>query len=136
MANYKSFRDLRVYQMALNSAVEIAALTQSFPKEERFRLTDQISRSSQSVCANIAEAWRKRRYRAEFIAKVSDAETEACETQVWLDLAQRLGYINSAICTEHDERYNRIIGQLVRMIQTADRWVIPSHVIRDTNHTQ
>ncbi len=67
--------------------------TKSFPREETFSLTDQIRRSSRSVCANISEAWRKRRYEAAFISKLSDAETEAAETQVWLEFAVKCGYL-------------------------------------------
>lgn len=77
-----SYKDLRVYQQGMDLAMEIFQLSKEFPKEEKFSLVDQIRRSSRSVCTNIAEAWRKRRYKAAFIAKLSDAETEACETQV------------------------------------------------------
>lgn len=75
----QSYRELRVYQAAMDAAMEIFQLSKSFPPEEKYSLTDQIRRSSRSVCANIGEAWRKRRYKAAFIAKISDAETEACE---------------------------------------------------------
>jgi hypothetical protein len=83
----KSYRDLRVFQKAMDAAMEIFALTKTFPQEEKFSMVDQIRRSSRSVPTNLAEAWRKRRYRAAFIAKLSDAETEACETQVWVEFA-------------------------------------------------
>jgi len=83
----KSYRDLRVYQNAMDAAMEIYEISKQFPIEERYSLIDQIRRSSRSVCANLAEAWRKRRYKAAFIAKISDVETEACETQVWLEFA-------------------------------------------------
>ncbi|MFZ4707557.1 MAG: four helix bundle protein, partial [Bacteroidales bacterium] len=89
-----SYRDLRVYNSAVELAMEIFELTKLFPPEEKYSLTDQIRRSSRSVCANIAEAWRKRRYKAAFIAKINDSETEACETQVWLELAHLCKYIN------------------------------------------
>lgn len=78
----KSYKDLDVFQRAMNMAMEIFEITKGFPKEEQYSLTDQIRRSSRSVCANISEAWRKRRYKAAFISKLSDVETEACETQV------------------------------------------------------
>lgn len=84
-----SYKDLRVYQQAMNLAVEIFQITKEFPKEEKYSLVDQIRRSSRSVCTNIAETWRKRRYKAAFIAKLSDAETEACETQVWIEISLR-----------------------------------------------
>ncbi len=78
----KSYRDLRVYQNAMEAAMEIFELTKGFPLEEKYSMVDQVRRSSRSVCTNISEAWRKRRYRAAFVAKLSDAESEACETQV------------------------------------------------------
>ena len=81
--------DLEVYNLAFNTACQIFELTKEFPKEERYSLTDQIRRSSRSVCANIAEAWRKRRYPAAFINKLNNAEAEATETQVWLDFCEK-----------------------------------------------
>jgi four helix bundle protein len=83
--NIRSYKDLRVYQQAMESAMRIFEITKTFPVEERYSLVDQIRRSSRSVCTNIAEAWRKRRYKAAFIAKMNDAESEASETQVWLE---------------------------------------------------
>ena len=85
---------------------------------------DQIRRSSRSVCANLAEAWRKRRYRAAFIAKLSDAESEACETQVWIEFSRRCKYLNDDICNELDADYEQIMGQIVKMIVDADKWLI------------
>lgn len=82
-----SYRELDVYKMAIDGAVRIFELTKALPVEERYSLVDQIRRSSRSVCANIAEAWRKRRYEAAFVSKLSDAETEAAETQVWAEVA-------------------------------------------------
>jgi len=76
----------------MDCAIRIFESTKSFPLEERFSLVDQIRRSSRSVCTNIAEAWRKRRYEAAFVSKLSDAETEAAETQVWSEVAFRCGY--------------------------------------------
>ena len=117
-------RDLNVYRNGRAAAMEIFELSKSFPTEEKFALTDQGRRSSRSVCANLAEAWRKRRYKAAFIAKLSDAETEACETQVWLEFAQLCGYIDEETFTRMDTEYDRILGQLVRMIDGADDWLI------------
>ena len=77
--------ELEVYKKAFDAAMLIFEMSKKFPKEETYSLTDQIRRSSRSVCANLAEAWRKRRYKAAFIAKLSDAESEAAETQVWLE---------------------------------------------------
>ena len=120
----QSFRELRVYQAAMEAAMEIFHLSKSFPPEEKYSLTDQMRRSSRSVCANIGEAWRKRRYKAAFIAKISDAETEACETQIWLEFAQRCNYLGEEKVKELNEKYDHIISQLVLMINDADKWLI------------
>jgi len=117
-------KDLRVYQRAIEAAMEIFHLTRTFPAEEKFSMVDQIRRSSRSVCANIAEAWRKRRYKAAFISKLSDAESEACETQVWLELALRCGYIDQATAEKLDSVYDQIIGQIITMINEVDKWLI------------
>lgn len=120
----KSFKDLDVYTNAMEIAMEIFQLTKGFPKEETYSLTDQIRRSSRSVCANIGEAWRKRRYKAAFIAKLSDIEAEATETQVWIEIATRCGYIEKSRSKELDERYEKIISQIVSMLKNADSWLI------------
>ncbi len=104
--------------------MEIFEHSKPFPVEEKYSLTDQVRRSSRSVCANLSEAWRKRRYKAAFIAKLSDSETEACETQVWLEFALLCGYINEETFNQLDSAYNQILGQLVRMIEGADDWLI------------
>jgi len=124
MSNIRHFRELRVYKNAMEAAMRIFEITKKFPVEERYSMTDQMRRSSRSVCANLAEAWRKRRYQNAFIAKLSDAESEACETQVWLEFAQRCCYLNQQTSQEIDESYDQIIGQLVKMIQEADKWTI------------
>lgn len=115
---------MRVYQNAIDSAMRIFELTKEFPLEERYALVDQIRRSLRSVCANIAEAWRKRRCKAAFIAKMSDAESEAAETQVWLDFATRCNYLDRAVTLELDSSYDLIIGQIVKMVEDAHKWVI------------
>jgi four helix bundle protein len=120
----KSYRDLRVYQNAMDAAMEIYEISKQFPIEERYSLIDQIRRSSRSVCANLAEAWRKRRYKAAFIAKISDVETEACETQVWLEFALKCGYIEKLVDKSLDERYDHIIAQLIKIIESPDKWLI------------
>ena len=99
-------------------------LSREFPPEERYSLTDQIRRSSRSVCTNLAEGWRKRRYKNAFIAKLSDAESEACETQVWLQFAQACGYLDADKSSEMERAYDSILGQIVLIIQNADRWII------------
>ena len=86
--------DLDVYKQAFEVAMSIFRTTKSFPKEERYSLTDQIRRSSRSVCANIAEAWRKRRYEAAFVSKLSDSEAEAAETQTWIQFSVECEYID------------------------------------------
>ena len=119
-----SYRELRVYKAAIAATMEIFFLTKKFPAEEKYSLTDQVRRSSRSVCANLAESWRKRRYKAAFIAKLSDSETEACETQVWLEIAFLCGYISKPQMEKLDKEYENIIGQLVKMIDGADKWLI------------
>jgi len=119
-----TYKELRVYQNAMDAAMRIFELTKAFPPEEKYSLVDQIRRSSRSVCANIAEAWRKRRYRAAFIAKLSDAESEACETQVWIEFAVRCAYLDESLHVELDKAYDQIIGQIVRMIKEPDKWLI------------
>ena len=120
----KSYKDLRIYQNAMDAAMFIFELTKSFPPEEKYSLVDQIRRSSRSVCANLAEAWRKRRYKAAFIAKMSDVESEACETQVWAEVAQRCGYIDNETSEKIDHSCNQIIAQAVKMIDEVDKWLI------------
>lgn len=124
-SNIGSFRDLNVYQNALDAAVEIYEISKSFPYEERFSLTDQIRRSSRSVCANIGEAWRKRRYQAAFVSKLNDSEGEAAETQVWLDIALRTQLINEDQWRKLNEQYEIILGQLVKMITEPQKWCLP-----------
>jgi four helix bundle protein len=120
----RHFRDLDVYQNALETGLRVYELSKKFPEDERYALTDQIRRSSRSVCANIAEAWRKRRYTAAFISKLSDSEGEAAETQVHLEFAVRHGYIGDAEFETIDHAYEHILGQLVRMIDHPEKWVI------------
>jgi len=91
--NIRTVRELRVYQGAFDAALKVFELTKTFPPDERFSLVDQIRRSSLSVCANLAEAWRKRRYPAHFVSKLSDAEAEADETRVWLEFSFHHKYI-------------------------------------------
>ena len=92
-----TFRDLIVYKKAFDLAMEIFEITKSFPKEEKYSLIDQIRRSSRSVCASIGEGYRKRRYTAHFIAKVTDSDMENTETQVWLDFSWKCNYITKDV---------------------------------------
>ncbi len=119
-----TYRDLDVYKMAMEGAVRIFELTKTFPSEEKFSLVDQIRRSSRSVCANISEAWRKRRYEAAFVSKLSDAETEAAETQVWAEMAFRCGYWKEETFLEIDRHYDQIMGKLIRMMDNPQPWLI------------
>ena len=119
-----NYKDLRVFQNGMDAAMKIFKITKEFPSEEKYSMVDQMRRSSRSVCTNLAEAWRKRRYRAAFIAKLSDAESEACETQVWIEFARRCNYLDEDICKELDITYDKIIGQIVNMIANADKWLV------------
>lgn len=120
----RTYKDLRVYNLAFEAAMEIFHFTKDFPGEEKFSLVDQMRRSSRSVCANISEAWRKRRYRKAFILKLNDSESEACETQVWLQFARSCGYINAEMEARLDDRYSHIISQLFLMMKDAEKWTL------------
>jgi len=127
--NIRHFRELDVYQLAMEAAMEIFEATKSFPAEERYSLTDQVRRSSRSVCANIAEAWRKRRYPAAFVSKLSDAEAEAAETEVWLETAVRCSYLDPVKSKHLEQQYEHILGKLVNMISHPEQWTI--HSVRE-----
>ncbi len=118
-------QDLEVYRKAFESAMLIFELSKSFPKEETYSLTDQMRRSSRSVCANIAEAWRKRRYIAAFISKLNDAEGEAAETQTWIEFSVRSNYMEAEVGRDLYKTYEEIISMLVSMQTNADSWVLP-----------
>ena len=119
-------QDLEVYRKAFEATMQIFELSKRFPKEETYSLTDQIRRSSRSVCANLAEAWRKRRYIAAFISKINDSEGEAAETQTWIEFAVRCGYIETEIGRDLFKKYEEIISMLVAMVNNADSWVLPT----------
>ena len=120
----KRHHELEVYQRAFQAAMSIFELSAAFPTEERYSLTDQVRRSSRSVCANLAEAWRKRRYSKAFVSKLSDAEAEAAETQIWLEFAVAIGYLPRDEAAALYKIYDQIIGTLVGMIHHADSWTI------------
>jgi four helix bundle protein len=124
MSNIRHFRELEVYRIALEGAMRIYQISKAFPAEEKYALTDQMRRCSRSVCANIAEAWRKRRYPNAFVSKLSDAEGEAAETQVWLELATRCGYLDEAVTAELEQAYEQILGKLVTMLSHPEQWTI------------
>ena len=111
-------------RISFEAGMEVYELSKRFPKEETYSLTDQIRRSYRSVSGNLAEAWRKRRYEKAFVAKLTDVEGEAAETQVWLDYALACNYINEK---EHEiifAKYNSILGMIVTMIINSDKWTL------------
>jgi len=114
-----SVRELRVYKLAFDTAMEIFNISANFPKEEKFSLTDQIRRSSRSVCTNLAEAWRKRKYSAVFINKLTDAAQEAAETQTWLEFSLRCEYIDKELFEGLDEKYEHVYAMLFTMDKRA-----------------
>lgn len=115
-----------MYRKAFNAAMRLFELSRNFPREETYSLIDQIRRSSRSVCANIVEAWRKRRYEAAFVCKLSDAETEAAETQVWIEFAAKCGYLEHNEAEDLLKAYDETIITLVGMINHATTWTLPS----------
>jgi four helix bundle protein len=122
MGRIKTHKELDVFKLSFDTGMEIFNLSKSFPKEEMYSLTDQIRRSSRSVSGNIAEAFRKRRYPKSFISKLSDAEGEAAETQVWLVYALGCGYIQNDKYKELDDKYDHILGMIVTMISKPENW--------------
>ena len=113
-------KDLIVYRKAFEAAMEIFQISKSFPREERYSLTDQIRRSSRSVCSNIAESWRKRRYKAVFINKLSDSGQEAAETQTWLEFSLACNYIDEKVYEKLYNEYEEIFAMLYSMTEKAD----------------
>jgi four helix bundle protein len=120
----RTHTDLEVYRKVFDAAMKIFELTRTFPKEETYSLTDQIRRSSRSVCANLAEAWRKRRYEAAFIAKLTDAESESAETQVWLEFAVKCGYLKRSEAAALYQIYDAAIATIIGMITHPETWII------------
>lgn len=118
----QSYRDLRVFKIAFDSAMKIYAFSKMWPREEKYSLTDQIRRASRSVCGNIAEAWRKRSYPLHFVSKLSDADAEGAETEVWLDFALRCGYIPESDHKELRDHYDHIGGMLRIMMNNPGKW--------------
>lgn len=120
----QNHHELEVYQVSFEAAMKVFEVSARFPREERYSLTDQIRRSSRSVCANLAEAWRKRIYKAAFISKISDSTAEAAETQTWIEFAVRCSYLDAEIGKELHQTYDRILGMLVNMSRNAGDWTI------------
>jgi four helix bundle protein len=120
MALIQSFRDLDVYKLAREQSGRIFVITRTFPKEERYSLTDQVRRSSRAVNAMIAEAWGRRRYLAAFVNKVDEAMSEAMETQAWLDHALDCAYVDPNQHRDQDRSWQHVGAMLNRMIDRAD----------------
>ncbi len=119
-----SHRDLMVYQKSFAAGCRVFELSKQFPHEEMYSLTDQVRRSSRSVSANIAEAWRKRRYEKHFCSTLNIAEAEAAETQVWIEYAAAHGYVDSETAQLATAFYDEIIRMLVAMINNPNKWCI------------
>lgn len=122
MEKIRTHKNLRVFQISFEAGMMIFNMSKTFPKEEMYSLTDQIRRSSRSVSGNIAEAFRKRKYPKSFISKLTDAEGEAAETQVWLDYALECGYIEEKTHTELFDKYDHIISMIVNMSIKPENW--------------
>jgi four helix bundle protein len=120
----RSHRDLEAYRKGFDAAMQIFELSKTFPREETYSLTDQVRRSSRSVCANLAEAWRKRRYEKAFVSKLSDVESDAAETQVWLEFALSCEYTSREATKQLYQSYNEILKLTVSMISQPEKWVI------------
>ena len=120
----KSYKDLRVYNNAMEAAMKIFELTKTFPAEEMHSLTDQLRRTSRSVCSTIGEAWRKRIDQAAFTTRLNDTESLACASQVWIEFARKCGYLKDEDCDELDSAYDQILGQLFKMGKESAKWTI------------
>ncbi len=122
MGRLSSHKELIVYQRAFDAAMEIYILTKSFPKEETYSLVDQIRRSSRSVAANLAEAFRRRHYPRMFVAKLIDCESEAAETQAWIDFSSECQYITKPTTEKLNHSYEEILRMITEMKLHPDRW--------------
>lgn len=118
----KTHRELEIYKRAFELAGKVYLLSQRFPKEEVYSLTDQMRRSSRAVCANMAEAWGKRRYKAVFVNKLTDAHAELLETQTWLEFAVKCRYLSSEDVQELDWDYSALGNSIQSVIEHADDW--------------
>lgn len=123
MPTSQGFRDLKVYKLAFKLAMEIYRESKHFPKEETHSLTDQIRRASRSVCTNIGEGYRKKRYSKMFISKISDADGEASETQVWVDFSQACGYISTELQQRWRAGYEEVGRMLGGMIAHPEKFL-------------
>jgi four helix bundle protein len=119
-----SHEELDVYKKAFEAAMLVFELSKRFPKEETYSLTDQVRRSSRSVCANLTEAWRKRRYEAAFLSKLNDSEAEAAETQCWIKFAVRCGYLDRKDGLPIYQSYDEVLSMIVSVIDNPKPWII------------
>jgi four helix bundle protein len=119
---FTKHEDLEVYQLAFQAAMKIFELSLLFPKEEKYSLTNQIRRSSRSVCANIAEAFYRRKYPKNFSSHISDSIAEAAETRVWLDFTIKCNYLKPESADKLRDDYSKIIGKLIIMYNQAEKW--------------
>jgi four helix bundle protein len=131
-----NYKDLRVYNNAMEAAMKIFELSKTFPPEENNSLTDKLRCASRSVCTTIGEAWRKRIDQAAFTARLNDTESLACASQVWVEFARKCGYLKDEACNELDSAYDQILGQLFKMIKESDKWTIKSKRFSDANQSQ
>ncbi|MCR4322112.1 MAG: four helix bundle protein [Candidatus Brocadiaceae bacterium] len=122
----ESVRDLEVYKLAFKCAMEIFQITKTFPSEEKYSLTDQIRKSSRSVCTNLSESWRKRRYIAVFKNKLTDAMQEASETQTWLEFSIACNYVDKQTFERLHYEYEQILGKLNAMDIKAETFCFPT----------
>jgi four helix bundle protein len=120
--NYRGYKDLKVFQLSYKLAIDIFEITKTFPKDEKFSLTDQIRRSSRSVPANIAEGWKKRSYPKMFVSKIIDAAGEAGETEVWLDIARDTPYISIEKNKELSDGYDEVNRMLYGMVEKPEKF--------------
>ena len=119
---YRGYRDLIVFQVSYQLSLEIFELTKRFPKEEKYALVDQIRRSSRSVCANIAEAWYKRRYPKSFVNKLTDSAGETGETEVWIDFSFDHKYLDEEQRNKLLSKYNEVGKMLNSMIRQPEKF--------------
>lgn len=120
-----TFKDLLVYQKAFDVAMRVFVLSKRFPAEEKYSLTDQCRRSSRSVTAQFAEAFRRRKYPAHFVSKLTDSDAENAETQVWLDYAVACGYLSKQEVEETVMLSLEVGNLLGAMIANPGKWCRP-----------
>ena len=119
-----NYKDLWVFQNALHTAMRVFLATEHVLSKDKYSLVDPLRLSSRAVCTNIARAWRKRRFKTPFIAKLKDSEGDACETQVWIEFARQCQYMDEDVCRDLDAAYNQIIGQLCKIMDQPEKWLL------------